>query len=703
MHASLLCGRYEEALAIFAELNEGELAAASEWHWEGAYYRAHPACRDIAMRALGAVRPMNDTDDNCEHALKLYQQAREDQAKISIEALCGVVDACALAGRWEEAVELFLTVLDRNPEDWLVLGDDMQISLCESESIYSRETLVAELGVLLERVMRTCNTFKRFGVALLCMRLFDVSLAAPYMMSFEELLIGQTEIINNETKEEKQHTRLVQAILPTICCSVKPKDLHAATIVSLCGVNLPQEACSFFEIYASRPGIREDQKVTRNNFDLYEYADQLREQSDTSIEAAWTSAYRHIHRITACLANIENQNETLSLQESKMISSVLASAIRDCSVASSAAAGLVLGRWAERRRLQTDVQAQRLFNLLDQNMNSPILVTDSLLSAAIEAYRLSGRLEESSYLLQSNLRNDVSPSEWLLSYHEAVKALFAQGETENALALFRNVIASGRNPGLFCTAAQSLKIAGDWRGVLDIYRLALSSGCASEELSFLAMESVAASGRIGQKGQLPLLRSIIGETAKAAGVTPAVWLESNYFALRRELGFSTARLIMGWDDYKTSRLDELELAVEILEKRAVGGLTPKHGVLHIIVAAAAKFVDYEVPSNRTGLPKIPRDRNMWVRLFEKAMSEAKKTKLMTQPRFINEAAIAYNRLGCYEDCVRFVNSAIARGLNLPKAALMSAHEAAKKGGIETRASDINLLIDDMVTGSEAAG
>ena len=53
MHACVASSRPTEALAVFGELLEGELAAAAEWQWGGGSDRPHPACRDLALRAFG--------------------------------------------------------------------------------------------------------------------------------------------------------------------------------------------------------------------------------------------------------------------------------------------------------------------------------------------------------------------------------------------------------------------------------------------------------------------------------------------------------------------------------------------------------------------------------------------------------------------------------------------------------------------------
>ena len=685
MHACVLCDRHDEALAVFDDLLGGELAAASEWQWGGGEDRLHPACRDIAMRALGGITVSDDVDLNAvrERALELFHQALEEDVRVSVEALSAVIGCCGHGGDWESAVDVFFTVLENQPEFWLVAGDGAHLTVEKSESELSSDELVVELGMVLDRVMQVCNFSKKFGVALLCLQMFDSKLAAPIRPSADDLF----------TETAPVPSALTQSTLSTICALRNTKDLIATTMVALCGMQSPQNAMELEDAFLSADGnVAHD----HGRFDIYGYAEYLRDSSSVLGTSGWDAIHRHFHRILASLRSIEDKGEQLTETEGRLLSSALATSIRECVSSRQPEAGIVMGKWVEKRQLQSSVQDRvTVFSRGVEGRCLPVPLTDSLLSSAIEAFTSSEKADVAMDLVRSNLGEERQPTEWLLSYHEAVRTLFAQGHSDDGMVLFRTILAGGRNPGVFCTAAHNLKASGDWRAVVELYRLALSSGCASEELSLLAMEAVAASGRVGRNDkQFPLLRSIIGETAKSVGSSPNDWVATNYWKLRRVLGFSTARLIMGWDDHKTSRLDELELALEVMEDRSASGLKPKNDVLLSIASAAANFDSFAIPYNKTGIAKVPREREDWIHMLERVLTEAEDTRLLYDNRFIYDAAIAFERLGCNLECIEIVNSAISRGVRLHKPALQSAVKAAEAEGVAGMTSDIQLLLAD---------
>jgi tetratricopeptide (TPR) repeat protein len=685
MHACVLCHKYQDAIDIFDDLVQGELASAAEWQWEGKKDALHPACRDLAIRSLGELKTMEKADEIKKQILELYNQARQDESKISTDAILAVVSA------WDDDLETVLSIIlplfESGSLSRIVMGDDTQIT-SEQQQLPTQTSLdiIHELGSLLDLSMQICNSFQKFGLSLLCFRLFEITLMLSDLISDQQL---ETITV---MKGQYQYSNIVQTILPLLSIFRNSKEILNTLMVSLCGVKLPQEAINLHDAVVADCA----DEIPREMHDVYEYAEFLRSSTDSASYQSWEPAHRHIHRLTASLACVEENESMLTTSESILLSSTLATAIRECTVTSNPEAGIVLGRWVESRPiLGTTDEAPSLFSeTKTDGIGLPVRLTDSLLSAAVEGFAQCGKMRFAESLIQTNLGNDRSPSNWLLSYHEAMKLLFSQGQNTDGLALFRTVIASAKNPDVFCTVAKSLIASGNWRQVLDLYRQAISSGCSSEELSLLTMESISASGRIGQiDGQFPLLRSIISETSKSLGVSPAVWIETNYWKFKRVLGFSIARLIMGWDDYKLSRLDELDQAIETLEKRSIVGLTPKNAVLFSIVQAAANLEQYAVPYNATGLPKVPRDTDSWIKLIDKVLDEAKETRLFYEPNFIFEASLALRRVDRHVECLEIVSEALSRGLKLNKATLENAVLAGQAVGMEDATADMKMLLE----------
>jgi hypothetical protein len=65
--------------------------------------------------------------------------------------------------------------------------------------------------------------------------------------------------------------------------------------------------------------------------------------------------------------------------------------------------------------------------------------------------------------------------------------------------------------------------------------------------------------------------------------------------------------------------------------------------------------------------------------------------LLYDSKFIDDAAVAFERLGFNIKCIEIVNGAISRGLRLRRKALERAARAAEAEGIEELASDIAML------------
>ena len=682
MHACVLCGRNQEAMDIFDDLVLGELASAAEWQWEGKKDILHPACRDLAIRALGELKTMQNAHTIKQRVMELYNEAHQAEVQVSAEAVYAVISA------WDDDVDvilnLVLPLLQTEFISRLVVGDDAQIT----EQIVSLQVsprFVSEWGSLLNLVMQICNSHQKYGLSLLCFRLFEVALLMSDSVSNDEL-----QYIT-DVKLQRQHSEVVLSLLPMLSIMNKSNEVLNTTMVALCGVRLPREAIDLHHALA----FLNKNVASRATHDMIEYAEFLSASLESSSYQSWEPAHRHIHRLTASLTYVEGHPEMLAPSESILLSSALAIAIRECTVTSNPEAAIFLGRWLESRPfIKKPNDSPVLFSESNDGLGLPVQLTDSLLSSAVDAFAQSGKVRIAERLIQENLSNDRPPSDWLLSYHEAMKLLFLQGQNTDGLALFRTVIGSAKNPALFCTVAKSLIASGNWRQVLDLYRQAMSSGCASEELSILTMESIVAAGRIAQvDGQIPLLRSIISEASKSLGLLPVAWTENNYWKFKRVLGFSNARLIMGWDNYKLSRLDELDLAIETIEKRAISGLTPKNAVLFTVIQAAANLDQYAVPFNATGLPNVPRDTEGWIALIGKALDEAKETRLLYEPNFIFTASMALSRVGRHVECLKVVSDALSRGLKLNQATLENAVRAGQAIGIDDATTDIKMLLE----------
>jgi tetratricopeptide (TPR) repeat protein len=670
MHACLLCDRPDEALKVFDNLAGSELEAAGEWQWAGGQDLLDPLCRDLAMQALGG-----DAGSSA-RALALFEQAEEDGVAVSVEAMHGVVLAFENDGNWEEAVSLLYSLLNKpHALRSLVEGNKLEISELESSPELSFEVL-QEFGLVLNTVMQACNAAGQFGVALLCLRLVELALPPSAISPYYGLAKDQDEI--------------ALSLVPVLCAMGNIDDCVATTMVSLCGVECPNEAASVFKAISYKSDVLAGNQTMLHSRDVYDFArSEASRKKHTFLHETWSTTWRHIHRLTASFFIIKETGEELAPEHTGLLSSALATTLRCCNSMSQAQTGLHLAKWIE--------GANGSHNSTEGMFGASLPLTDSLIAAVMEAYCATGNYSVALDLFDSQSITEQQESHWMLSYNAALIALFSLGRREDGIALFRKALAINRNPDMFCIAAKGLVDAKQWGEVTDLYRLALTSGCLSEELSKFALVSVAAGH---PRDQTRGLRSIIEETAKVTGADPATWIESKYWSLKRLLGFSTLRTLMWWHDAKTAHLDELELALSGLEKRAALGLKPKNDALRAVVAAAKSFHEGNVPPDRTRLPHVPRDRDSWIETIARLLLEAKDTTLLDDPSFIDDVTMALRKLDCGVECVGVVSDALDRGVRLHRRALEEALEAAKNAEMEESVGGIRMLLSDTISSEQ---
>jgi tetratricopeptide (TPR) repeat protein len=660
MHTCLLCNRPDEALEVFDEFVDLD---AGEWQWAGGQDRLDPLCRDLAMQALGGSTGSGVSA----RALKLFQETQEDAVTVSAAALNGVVCACEKDGNWEDTVALLFSTLNK-PDAFrsIVSSDELDITDVESPRQTS-PTMYRELGLLLNSVMRTCNTNKQFGVALLCLRLFELSLPSSVPAYYQEHLDNGLDPME-------------RSLVPVLCETGNTEDCLASTIISLCGVSCPSEATAVFNTVKSIEGGQDMFHASAvNDFALSKASHTKTNQ----LYEKWHAAWRHMHRITAAISILRATGERMAPEQAELLSSSLATALRCCTAALHPEAGLHLAQWVEGG---TDRQNST------EGMLGVLPLTDTLVAAIMEAYNATDGHTVALDFFEAQAIAERPDSQWTLSYNAALDALFSLDRHQDGIALFRQALALHRNPDMFCITAKRLVASKKWEAMGDVYRLALTSGCLSEELCKFALVAIS-SGR--QKGTMPRLRSIVEEAAKLTDTDSASWLISKYWSLKRILGFTTVRGLMWWDDPRTAHLDELEFAFATLEKRATTGFTPKNDALRLIATAARTFQEDSIPPNRTGLPHVPRTREGWIDTMARVLIEAKETTLLDSSNFITDVAVALRRLDCDVECVGVVSDALARGVWLDDRALEEASAAARNAGMEGRTvDDIQMLVTD---------
>lgn len=668
MQACLLCHKYDEALDIF-DAAVDNASVATEWQWGGQRDSLHPLCRDLAMRAMGNS-PQTGMSDR---AVRLLEDAQSnDDTAISVEALHGVLSALAKDGQWDTAVDLFFTLIE-SPEilSLLVRGDELDVSRDQPLSDKDRDTLLNEFHeLLLGPVMRAANAEQEFGVSLLCLHI-----TATRSRGAETLVQLKTDVLSSPV------CQLLQS-------SPNGDDLLASTMTALSGLGSYQKSLTLFETVAYGGGFSSSRE-------LHDWLSaEIPRRKRNSDGHGWDMVLLQMRQVISACAAMQNQPDLLSSDDVHLISFVVASLIRGSINSNQPEMGVRVGRWVESSLAGL---ADNEYPCLLQQGHTALPLTDSYLSSTVAALNASGKLESAYQLIETHVQGGPvgAQKNWIfgiLTHEETVKLLASEGDAD-FLSHFYGAISLRKNPSLFSVTAVGLAEKGDWAGVADIYRLALTSGCNSEEISLLAMKAAVSERR---PNLLPVLRGIINEVAKLVGVSQSIWLHSKYHHIKRLLGTVLAHRLMWWEDPKTAHLDELEYAMEVCEQKMAKGILPNNFSLRIIVAEAAKFEEGYVPSDRTGLPRVPTTTEGWIDVVYRVLRLAEETGLPYNPYFVKDVCLAFERLGCDEACVQYAVDALSnRGVQIPPAALAATLKASKRISISSPAfHDLEMMLSE---------
>ena len=687
MSACLLCERQDKALQVFDE-NIGEKPGIEgEWQWGGGRDRIDPLCRDLAMRAMVAKDGMSDS------AMDFFRQTQEEGVAISPEALRGVFSACEQDGRWEDAVSVLATILDHyKDENWVTSGSDMVISDWGSERVSTKsgnsssDAWLADVGVILASVMRTCNKSSNFGMSMLCFRLLDLQIPSarhglgdPY----------DAQALDDATTLEKSLLSVLTRIPYT-------DELVSAMMVSLCGLRCYRPAAKLYET-TSNLQSRGDSELS-NLRPLYEYAtSDLVKHEPMLIGNSWESAHKHIHRLTAAVQRMRDSEHVLRKEDRDIIEGALATTMSACTSTHQSNTSLFLATWVEKAllsRLRQPSSGTSMTGFLGIKALPEVefygFRKDALMAEAISAFRWSHKTAEAIDLFESLLNSRSGElGRWKLSCGAGLSVLHSVGRIDYALKIFYSLDDSARTPDAYTLAATGLAKERRWKDIDGIYRLALTNGCLSEELGFLAMDSVILSDA---KNKLRILRSIVGDVAKCSGSDPLNWMESRYWKLKKALPSGYVRLLLWWNDPDTAHLDELELALAEFHKRKAAGLKVKNEAVRLIVKNAKSYEEGFVPEERRELFRVPRTSIDWITLLQSVLDETKDSSLHHDVYFVDDVAKAFRQLQCNVDCVKYVADALSRGVRVNQTTLDAALGAAQDDDSVVLDDDIQMML-----------
>lgn len=639
MHACILCDRHEEALQLYDEHVVGHDAVlASDWQWAGGELnRLNPLCRDLAMRAMGGTTSSSGGEDRgvATRALDCYWSAMEEGVTVSLEALCGVAEACRNEGRWEDAMSVFFSVLTKSFHvRWLVPGSDLSITSLNEELAFHPEVLPS-LGPFVGSVLRACNDAGHFATAALAVCLLHCSLSP---------IPSPAEVSTNNRS-------LSELFLPMFDVLHQKQDsLLAPLMESLVSLGCTSDCLNLFSAVSDRADpatLKESRRLL----------DSIRQTKTTASTALWPSTFIKAHRFMICFQSCVDNEETVTEKEAKLMATALASLVAAFTAASQSQAGITLATWVDLHTSSSD---------------SYLPLTDGLAGSLIDAHTHSGNYRAAVELFRA-VPADANNESRLLTYTATIKSLFRLSRASEAVELFETVVKHHRSPDLMSAVASGFVRAGEWSAAVDVYRLALAKGCLSEEVGLLAIKSVSA-GRVS--GRFRTMRNIIEEVSGLSGTSPNDWIELKYWDLKRLIGFSETARLMWWSDPQTRHLDELNFAFQCLEKRKRDNITPKNDALRLIASAAKSYQSFHVPEGAAGLSFIPRRVSDWKRALKTALDESQHSSLFNSRNFIESVAMGFVELGSFEDATRIIDDAIDRGLDVERSVLYTASQTA---------------------------
>ena len=614
MYACILSGRPDEAIKQFKKLTDGPGSVSSEWQWGGGIDVIDPVVRDIAMRAGGS------------QAFALFRQAKEEGFQVSWQAVTAVVDACSDINDVFGIIEHFC-----HSSICLIDGDSLSIVHCEDQRQEVNVPSEHMQSIVLP-VLRNCNHAGQFGMSLLAFEM----LTPGYQKYGED---WQRELANRLSR-----------------CSQRDETL-AAIMTALCGLESVSFACILFDNVT-------DGKSDEFPFssDIYQYV-----RSAITNSGQWLSAHAMIVKLLCVVKNLPNK--PLTSGQTDLLLSALAKTAEAINGAGQPDAAVFLMRQIKKKvlRLQ-EVKpsmgfAVRSFLGIEEEEAPDYTIlarSDPLLAESLRAHRLSLLPNQGLELFETVLVESKQSYESMpLSTNEALHALVHEGLSSEALAFFQSLDPSVWTPDMFVTLAKALEKEERWTIICDLYHSSLKSGCLTENMGIIAMKAVVESPHLD--GKIRLLRGIVKEICLLTGLVENEWQYSRYWLLKQSLGVRYSRLLMWWNDQRTSELFELQLAIDQFTESKATGLRPNHDVLRAIVRHCKHYPKLSSLITEFDL-KLPSEKAVWADLLVSAISAIQNTPLRNEQNVVEGVAMALKTVDAHAECEKFVADALSRGV-----------------------------------------
>ena len=628
MHACILCLQNESALRVYHEFVQ---VNGGEWQWGGR--TSTPICTDLAMRACGGM------PGKSELAWNLLQEVKQEGRQVSIEAIQGVTSACEWDGRWEDALSLFLSTLADDTR-WIGNRDDLNFNLAQD----ARKITGIKKDILckiLASAMRACNGAGEFAIALMCSRLLQ--------LRYDVQIPG----LDNDG-----HCDTVKDIyLPFILACENSDELLIVTMTALCGVHSRDVAIGLYESFRSHHPNR----ISIDEIDCYKYARTLpMDERSLSLSKTWESTCRNLHRFTATLQQWNSTSNDRTGAEAKHVWAILGPLMRGQTTVGQPRAAIFLAEHSEGRmstKSEDKSMFASLFAIVKTSSDQPLNFTDTVLAETIRAYHIMGASDQAVQLFGEATDKDIplGLKQWPKSTNAALATLLDLGEIDSAVELFELFDWSSRDFDSYLTITKGLAEVKMWTAVVDIFKVAADADCITEEGALLAMKAmdiIIREKHLGYGGtDFSSVRNIAREISTFVGVNEDNWIAEKYWTLKELLSFECLLFLNKWDDVSFGAC-ELDLAMLQFENAKKAGLKPN---VHVLFSIGERIGD-------TALQDDELDR--WTNVFPSVVTEAHRTTLVTNPRFIHCIIKAWLALKNEGECIEVASLAVERGVHL---------------------------------------
>lgn len=621
MYACILSGRPDEAIKQFTKLTDGPGSVSSEWQWGGGIDVIDPVVRDIAMRAGGS------------QALGMFRQANEEGFQISWQAVAAVVDSCNDVNDVFDMIEHFC-----HSTTCLVDGDCLNIIHNEAK----REEANApsqHLESILLPILRNCNHAGQFAMSLL---------------AFEILTPGY------QNYGEDWQRELAHRVSRCSQCD----ETMAAIMTALCGLESVSFACLLFDCVTD--GKHDEFPFS---FDIYQYV-----RSEMTNSGQWLSAHAMIAKLLCVVDNLPDKPLTSS--QTDLLLAALAKTAQACNGAGHPDSAIFLMRHIQKKVLRLQEVKHSMGGVVrsflgikeDEPTDYTILTrSDPLLAESLRSHNLRSTPNEALDLFETVLLESKPSYESMpLSINQALHALVSEGRASEALVFFQSLDPSVWTPDMFVTLAKALEKEEQWTSIGDLYHSSLKSGCLTETMGILAMKAAVESPHL--EGKIRVLRGMVKEICLLTGLVENEWQYSRYWLLKQSIGIRYSRLLMWWNDQRTSDLFELQLAIDQFMESKAAGSRPNHDVLRAIVRHCQHYPRLSSLITQFDM-KLPAEKTVWADLLISVIPAIKNSPLCDDPSIVEGLVMALRTVDAHTECEKFVSDALSRGISVHQSAV----------------------------------